>query len=80
MAHITGGGIVGNLNRPLPVNLDARIRRDAWETPAIFDFLAQHGNVEQDEMDRVFNQGIGFCLIVRPDFADSITRQLKRMG
>ncbi len=80
MAHITGGGIVGNLNRALPDNCDAKVVRNSWQRPAIFDFLQDKGGVEPDEMDRVFNNGIGFCMIVRPDFADSVTRQLTAAG
>ena len=78
MAHITGGGIVGNLDRALPEGLNARLSRKAWDVPPVFGFLQKHGNLDQDEVDRVFNQGIGYCLIVRPDFADSITAQLER--
>ena len=77
MAHITGGGLVGNINRALPKNLNAKIQRKAWDVPPLFRFLAEKGRMEQDEVDRVFNQGIGYCLIVRPDFADSITKQLE---
>jgi phosphoribosylformylglycinamidine cyclo-ligase len=80
MAHITGGGIVGNLNRPLPEHLDAKVEREAWDVPPIFRFLQARGNVAPAEMDRVFNQGIGYCLIVRPDFANSITRHLAKAG
>jgi phosphoribosylformylglycinamidine cyclo-ligase len=80
MAHITGGGIVGNLNRVLPDNLDAKVERKAWEVPPIFRFLQNRGQIEQQEMDRVFNNGIGYCLVVRPTFADSVTRQLEKMG
>jgi len=79
MAHITGGGIVGNLDRALPDHLNAKLRRKAWEAPPIFRFLAEKGSMDQGEVDRVFNQGIGYCLIVRPSFADSITRQLEKM-
>jgi phosphoribosylformylglycinamidine cyclo-ligase len=77
MAHITGGGLVGNINRALPKNLNAKIQRKAWDVPPVFKFLAEKGKMDQDEVDRVFNQGIGYCLIVRPDFADSITKQLE---
>ncbi len=79
MAHITGGGLPGNVNRALPPDLDARIRRDAWETPPIFPFLQAHGAVEDDEMLRVFNMGVGYVLIVRPTFAKSVVQQLARM-
>ncbi len=80
MAHITGGGIVNNLNRALTNSLDAKIFRETWPQPPIFKFLAQHGNVETDEMDRVFNQGIGYCIIVRPDFVNSVTAKLQHSG
>ncbi|MBI1371048.1 MAG: phosphoribosylformylglycinamidine cyclo-ligase [Planctomycetes bacterium] len=77
MAHITGGGLVGNVNRVLPKNMDAKLERKSWTVPPIFRFLQKHGNVAQDEMDRVFNQGIGYCVIVRPPFAKSVKKQLE---
>lgn len=80
MAHITGGGLPGNVNRALPDQLDARIDTTAWDVPPIFNFLQKHGKVQRDEMYRVFNMGIGYVLIVRPSFADSIVRQLNRAG
>ena len=80
MAHITGGGLAGNLSRALPDHLDAALQRSAWAPPPVFAYLAERGNVECDEMDRVFNMGIGYCLIVRPAFAQSITQQLTRLG
>ena len=80
MAHITGGGLPGNVPRVLPKNCDAVISKSAWQIPPIFDFLQKNGPVEQEEMFRVFNMGIGFILIVAPDFADSITKQLARSG
>ena len=80
MAHITGGGLPGNVNRALPKNLDAVIDARTWEIPPIFRFLQDRGNIETDEMYRVFNMGIGYVLMVRPAFADSIMRQLKQRG
>ncbi|MAE62462.1 MAG: phosphoribosylformylglycinamidine cyclo-ligase [Planctomycetaceae bacterium] len=80
MAHITGGGMAENLNRALPEDLDAHVQLDSWEIPPVFNFLAKHGNVDPAEMRRVFNMGIGYCLIVRPTFAQSIARQLRRAG
>ncbi len=80
MAHITGGGLADNLSRTLPGNVDATIDTTAWTPPPIFEFLQRHGNVEPDEMRRVFNMGIGFCLVVRPAFAASIARRLERFG
>ena len=80
MAHITGGGLVGNIPRVLPKNCDAVIKKTAWPKHDIFGFLQQAGPVEEAEMYRVFNMGIGFVLIVAEDFADSITGKLKRLG
>ncbi|MCH8344056.1 MAG: phosphoribosylformylglycinamidine cyclo-ligase [Planctomycetes bacterium] len=80
MAHITGGGLPGNLKRVLPSNLDARIDAGSWTVPPIFTFLQKHGNIDPDEMWRVFNMGVGYVLIVRPAFARSVVRQLKRLG
>ncbi len=80
MAHITGGGLPGNVVRVLPDDLDAVIDTSAWAVPLIFDFLQAHGKIDRDEMLRVFNMGVGFVLIVRPTFADSVVRQLNRQG
>jgi len=80
MAHITGGGLVGNVNRALPDHLDAKISRKTWEVPPVFDFLQKHGGVKRDEMFRVFNMGVGYTLIVRPHFADAVAQKLARAG
>ncbi len=80
MAHITGGGLPGNLPRVLPKTLDAVIDTSTWEVPPIFTFLQNRGDVDTDEMYRVFNMGIGYVLAVRPTFADSVLRQLQRSG
>ncbi|MFM9014219.1 MAG: AIR synthase-related protein, partial [Gemmatimonadota bacterium] len=63
MAHITGGGIPGNLDRALPAHLDALVETSAWEPPALFRVLQEAGNVERSEMFRAFNQGIGMIVI-----------------
>ena len=63
IAHVTGGGILGNLSRVIPAGLTARIDWDAWERPPVFDWLADRG-VEEDELRRVFNLGIGMCAVV----------------
>lgn len=65
LAHVTGGGIEGNLARVLPAGLRARIEWDAWERPPVFGWLAGRG-VPEDELRRVFNLGIGYCAVV-PD-------------
>ena len=80
MAHITGAGIPGNVPRAFESDLDARIDLKSWTVPPIFDFLAKHGNVERSEMWNVFNMGVGYVLIVRPSFADSIIKRLTRLG
>ena len=80
MAHITGGGLPGNLNRMLPDDVDAVIDTNSWKIPAIFDFLEHHGAIEKQEMYRVFNMGIGFVLAVRPSFVDSVLRQVRKLG
>lgn len=80
MAHITGGGLVGNIPRVLPKDCNAMIRKASWPKHKIFDFLQKKGPVEEDEMFRVFNMGIGFVLIVAEDFADSIKKKLTRYG
>jgi phosphoribosylformylglycinamidine cyclo-ligase len=80
MAHITGGGIGGNVTRVLPPDVDAHVETGAWETPAVFEFLRERGGIDPDEMYRVFNMGIGYVLIVRPTFAESVVRQLQRLG
>jgi len=66
-AHVTGGGIVGNLSRVLPEGRQAAIDWAAWERPAVFDWLARH--VEEAELRNVFNLGVGFCAVVPADQA-----------
>ena len=80
MAHITGGGLEGNLGRVLPKDVDAIVDTDAWDVPPVFEFLRDRGGVDEQEMRRVFNMGIGYVLIVRPTFAESVIRQLRRLG
>ena len=80
MAHITGGGLPGNLNRALPADVDALVDRSTWTVPPLFRFLQKHGDVADDEMDRVFNMGVGYCLVVRPTFADAVARKLEKSG
>lgn len=63
LAHVTGGGILGNLSRVLPPGVEAQIDWDAWERPPVFFWLAEQG-VAEDELRRVFNLGVGMCAIV----------------
>ncbi len=80
MAHITGGGLPGNLPRVLPNGLTVRIKRDSWQVPPIFRLIAKKGPVDSIEMMRVFNMGVGFVMIVAPDFARSIMTRLRKSG
>jgi phosphoribosylformylglycinamidine cyclo-ligase len=76
LAHITGGGLVDNLPRILPPNRRAHVKRGSWTVPPVFQWLQRKGEIAQAEMDRVFNQGIGFIMVVSPYFVESIQRQL----
>jgi phosphoribosylformylglycinamidine cyclo-ligase len=80
MAHITGGGLPGNVPRILPKDCNAVIKKSSWPAPKIFPFLQAKGPVEEEEMFRVFNMGIGFVLIVAEDFANSIAAKLRKSG
>ncbi len=79
MAHITGGGLEGNVPRVIPRNCDVQLIRGSWPIPPIFR-LIQKAGVDDEEMYRVFNMGIGFVLVVRPAFARSAAALLKRQG
>jgi phosphoribosylformylglycinamidine cyclo-ligase len=80
VAHITGGGITGNLPRVIPKGCKASIRKGAWETPAIFSFLKERGNISDEEMLRTFNNGIGMILVVRPKEVEDILNRLNSLG
>jgi phosphoribosylformylglycinamidine cyclo-ligase len=80
MAHITGGGLADNLVRALHPKVDAVLDAGAWTPHPIFPFLQEHGEIETAEMRRVFNMGIGYCLIVKKTFAASVKAHLKRLG
>jgi phosphoribosylformylglycinamidine cyclo-ligase len=77
LAHITGGGLIDNVARVLPPGRRAFLKRGSWPVPPVFDWLSRLGSVEQAEMDRVFNGGIGFVMIVSPYYADSIRARLE---
>jgi len=76
MAHITGGGLVDNVPRILPEGTGAQFRSQAWMVPPIFTLIQQRGNVDQNEMYRVFNMGVGMVVICSPDNAEQITQAL----
>ena len=76
LAHITGGGLLDNVPRVLPPGCRAFVKRGSWPTPPVFSWVRKLGNVEQAEMDRVFNMGVGFVMIVSRYYAESVQRQL----
>ncbi len=80
MAHITGGGLVGNIPRVLPKNCNAVIKKNSWPKLKIFEYLQAKGPVDEEEMYRVFNMGIGYVLVVAEDFANAIMKRLTRYG
>jgi len=80
IAHISGGGIPGNLPRILPQGRRAWIQRHSWPPPPIFDLIRRTGAISQAEMDRTFNNGLGMILIVGKGEADGIARSFRRMG
>ncbi len=79
IAHITGGGIPGNLPRILPRGRRAWVQRRSWPAPAIFELIQKSGPVSQPEMDRTFNNGLGMILVVGKRDCDGVQRSLKRM-
>ena len=80
MAHITGGGLVGNVPRMLPAGMHAVIHAARWPRPALFRWLQAQGGVAEDEMHRVFNCGIGMVLAVAPANVRKTLVRLKRLG
>jgi len=76
MAHITGGGLMGNVPRILPQGVAARFHGRAWAIPPIFQLIQQRGNVDRDEMYRVFNMGIGMVVICSSDNVDQLIKAL----
>jgi phosphoribosylformylglycinamidine cyclo-ligase len=67
LAHVTGGGLVGNVPRVLPQGVDAQLDRSAWEVPRVFGEIQRLGEIGDEEMARVFNLGIGMVAVVPPD-------------
>jgi phosphoribosylformylglycinamidine cyclo-ligase len=80
MAHITGGGISENLPRVLPADCQARIQRGSWDIPPIFSVIRKLGRVSDQEMHKVFNNGLGLILVVPGDRVDQIVARLKDQG
>jgi phosphoribosylformylglycinamidine cyclo-ligase len=80
IAHITGGGLCENLARIVPEGIQISLDRGSWQVPEVFPWLKRLGEVDPDEMDTVFNMGIGLALIVSPHYAESIRHQLADCG
>lgn len=80
LAHITGGGITGNIPRLLPGALDAEIDLSSWQQGPVFDWLAEHGNIEPDEMRRTFNCGVGMVAVVAASVLDGALLALRDHG
>ena len=80
LAHITGGGLSENLPRVLPQGMGAKIDLDAWELPGVFKWMAGVGGMEQGEMLKTFNCGIGMVMVCAPDQAEAITAILEEGG
>ena len=76
MAHITGGGIPGNLPRCIPDGLEARVDYNSWKMPKIFSKIMLAGEIPEEEMKRVFNLGIGYCLVVPANVAEDVQSQI----
>ncbi len=80
LAHITGGGLLENIPRVLPEGLAAKLNGQAWELPPVFRWLQELGKIEDKEMQRTFNCGIGMVLVVRQDMHGAVTEALKIAG
>jgi phosphoribosylformylglycinamidine cyclo-ligase len=80
MAHITGGGLPDNLVRALPEGCRAVLDRTTWTVPPIFTLIQQLGNVPEDDLYRTFNMGVGYCVIVSPEQAESVAAALTASG
>ncbi len=80
LAHITGGGIPGNLNRVLPEDCHAVVDESAWEWPELFTWLMETGNIARSEMYRTFNCGVGMILVVNSDNAEDAIKHLTDAG
>jgi phosphoribosylformylglycinamidine cyclo-ligase len=79
-SHITGGGLLENLPRVLPDNLAAELHRDSWKELPVFELIREKGNVPEEDMDRTFNRGIGFMVVVSEKSADAANLLLVKTG
>ncbi|MDI3518228.1 MAG: phosphoribosylformylglycinamidine cyclo-ligase [Caldanaerobacter sp.] len=80
MAHITGGGFIENIPRILRKGVSARIYKGSWEVPIIFDMIKRLGEIEEKEMYRTFNMGIGMVVIIDKEEVEKALKRLKEVG
>ena len=80
MAHITGGGLTDNIPRVLPGHLDAEIRTDSWQIPALFTFLMEKGQMPLEDARQALNLGVGMVVVAKPDQAGEVLRHLQAVG
>ena len=80
MAHITGGGLLENIPRVLPEGTQCVIKAGSWKRPEVFNWLQQEGHIEDHEMYRVFNNGIGMAVIVAAEDAEKAKAALEKAG
>jgi phosphoribosylformylglycinamidine cyclo-ligase len=80
IAHITGGGLHENLQRVLPAGARAVIERGSWSIPPVFGWLQQLGEIDAQEMDRVFNMGLGLVLVVSSYYASNVRKMVAQNG
>jgi phosphoribosylformylglycinamidine cyclo-ligase len=80
IAHITGGGLTENLDRCLPAGVDALVHREAWPRPRVFELLADATRLDDDELFRTFNMGIGMCLVLPARAAAGAAVALRAAG
>jgi phosphoribosylformylglycinamidine cyclo-ligase len=76
IAHITGGGLIDNIPRILPRGLAAKLDRSSWKVPPIFSLIQKKGNIDEQEMYRVFNMGIGMAIFCSPCNIDNLLASL----
>ncbi|MCE2726018.1 MAG: phosphoribosylformylglycinamidine cyclo-ligase [Planctomycetaceae bacterium] len=80
IAHITGGGLAENLGRIVPADVQVEIDRGSWRVPAVFPWVQGLGNIAADEMERVFNMGVGMVVVVAAEIAADVQRELADLG
>ena len=80
MAHITGGGIAGNLRRIIPDGFSAEIEKGSWPVTPVFSWLEKAGNIDPDDMLNTFNMGIGYIIVVKAENADIMMEKLEQSG